>query len=194
MLDGQDLERELTRALSVSPSADFEARVLQRVEARRQPQWPAGYRWLAAAASIVIVAATFYALNRAPAALPSAAVTTVLGPPVPGESARPLTVPAETPKTGPRMVAARRPRTTVTPAISRSGEPEVLVPPGQMDAIRRLVRGVNEGRIVAPAEPGDVLSAPPASLVIAPLVIDPIPVPPLETGGETRKPSTRNSL
>ena len=50
MFSEQDVDRELKAALSVSPSADFEARVLQRVEADRPSYWAARYGWLAAAA------------------------------------------------------------------------------------------------------------------------------------------------
>ena len=64
MFSEQDIDRELKAALSVSPSPDFEARVLQRVEADRPSHWAAQYGWLAAAASLVIAAGVFYALNR----------------------------------------------------------------------------------------------------------------------------------
>ena len=61
MFSEQDVDRELMAALSVSPSPDFEARVLQRVEADRPSHWPSHYGWLAAAASLVLVAGVFYA-------------------------------------------------------------------------------------------------------------------------------------
>ena len=56
MFSEQDIDRELKAALSVKPSPDFEARVLQRVEADRPSRRPAHYGWFAAAASLVIVA------------------------------------------------------------------------------------------------------------------------------------------
>src|SRR6266545_447809 len=69
MLSEQDVDRELKAALSVSPSPDFEARILQRVEADRPPHWRTHYGWVAAAAALVLAAGVFYAMNRTPAAL-----------------------------------------------------------------------------------------------------------------------------
>ena len=67
MFSEQDVDRELEAALSVFPSPDFEARVLQRVEADRPSPWAAHYGWLAAAASVAIAAGVIYTRNQSPA-------------------------------------------------------------------------------------------------------------------------------
>jgi len=192
MFSEQDLDRELKAALSVSPSPDFAARVLQRVEADRPAHRAAHYAWLAAAASLVIAAGVFYALNRTP--------TVVSGPPVPQvvERTAPRTVMPEREAPAPRNTSEPPRIQTVRAAVGdlpapRTGEPEVLVSPDQMDAVRRLVRAANEGRLVeAPAEPLQGPLAPPARLDVAPLVVEPIPVALLGAGTETPTPSIRD--
>ena len=190
MLGEQDLDRVLKAALSVSPSADFEARVRQRIEADRPSRRAAQYAWLAAAASLVIAAGVFYAVNR------TASPAIVSGPPAPQVVARPAP-PVEMPRSDapvhrdtiePPPIRAVR----VARHAPRSEEPEVLVPADQMEAVRRLVRAVNEGRLVEPpAEPRQGLLAPPATIGIAPLVVDPIPLSPLGPA-ETATPNIRD--
>ena len=134
MLGEQDVDRELKAALSVSPSQDFEARVLQRVEADRPSRWPAHYGWLAAAASLVIVAGAFYALNRPPVVVeqaPAPQVAQRAAPrALPPQDEAPIHKNAGEPPRVETVRAARRAYSTV--------EPEVLVPLNQMEAVRRL--------------------------------------------------------
>jgi hypothetical protein len=178
MLSEQDVDRELKAALSVSPSPDFEARVLQRVDADRSSRWPAQYGWLAAAASLVIVAGAFYAINR-----PSAIVDQAPAPQVVRQTApRALPPPHEAPVHKNAGESPRVETVRVARRAPRTAEPEVLVPLNQMAALRRLVRAVNEGRIEAPAEPPQGPMAP-AQLGVAPLVVEPIPLPPLGSAG-----------
>lgn len=180
-----EVDRELRAALSVSPSADFEARVLRRVEEDDLPV-RSYYPWLAAAAALALAAGLFYALGRAPeietVSPPQMADRRpdVLLPPI---AAHPASAPGE-PEASRVMAAARPPR----PAARRP-EPEVIVPLNQMEAVRRLVRAVNEGRIDAPAEPQEGPMPVPAELAVAPLVVDPIPVPALEPEARTEKRS-----
>ena len=178
MFSEQDVDRELKSALSLAPSPDFEARILQRVEADRPSRWP-HYGWLAAAASLVIAAGVFYAWNRtsvvvAPVAAPQIVEQTAPAPVMP-----PPEVPAGKNATEPPRVVAVR----VARSAPRGAEPEVLVSVNQMEAVRRLVRAVNEGRIEAPAEPLEGPTAPLAQLGVAPLVVEPIPLSPLGSGG-----------
>jgi hypothetical protein len=196
MFSEQDVDRELEAALTVSPSPDFEARVLQRVAADRPSQWRAPYGWLAAAASVVLVAGAFYALNRpspADAPLPLSQVVDqrprapVVGPvrePSVTEPARPQAPGAQ--RQTPRSAA----RTAGTAA--RASEPEVIVPLNQMEAVRRLVRAVNDGLVEPPAEPLQGPMAPPAKLAVTPLVVEPIPVTPVAPGAETPAPFIRS--
>lgn len=188
MFSEQDVDRELKAALSVSPSPDFAARVLQRVEADRPSHRAAHYAWLAAAASLVIAASVFYALNRTPAL--------VTGTPVPQvvEHTAPRTVmpvreaPARKNTSEPPRAQTARASVGYLPA-PRTAEPEVLVSPDQMEAVRRLVRAVNEGRLELPAEPAAGPMAPPATLEVAPVGVAPIPLSPL--GTETATPFIR---
>jgi hypothetical protein len=190
MSSEQDVERELRAALSVSPSPDFEARVLRRVDADRASRWPARYGWLAAAAALVIAAGVFHALNR-----PSADVHPSPAPQIVEHTApRALAPPHEEPARATTAGRAEPPHVD-TGRASRQGprtvEPEVMVPVNQMEAVRRLVRAVNEGRIEAPVEPPQGPIAPPAALAVAPVVIEPIPLSPLGPAGETPIPSIR---
>jgi hypothetical protein len=181
MFSDQDVDRELKAALSVSPSPDFEARVLQRVEADRPSHWPAHYGWLAAAASLVIAAGVLYALNHR-----SAVVSQPPTPQIVEHPAPPAVVPR--PEAPVRTSTSAPPRVETVRALRtapRAAEPEVIVPLNQMEAVRRLVRAVNEGRLEAPAEPPQGPMAPPAKLGVKPVVVEPIPLSllgPAETG------------
>jgi len=187
MFSEQDVDRELKAALSVSPSPDFAARVLQRVEADRPSHRLAQYAWLAAAASLVIAAGVFYALNRTPAVSGPPAPQIVEHPAPPVEVPRPEAPARRDTSEPPRVQTVRASRTA-----PRAAEPEVLVPPNQMEAVRRLVRAVNEGRLVEPpAEPLPGPMAPPPAVGVTPLVVEPIPLSPLGPGTETATPYIR---
>jgi hypothetical protein len=187
MSSEQDVDRALKAALSVSPSADFEARVRQRIEADRPPR--AGHHgWLAAAASLVIAAGVLYALNRTPVG--------VIGPPAPQivERAAP---PVEAPRPdAPLHRDTIEPQPTRTVRVARHAprteEPEVLVRGDQMEAVRRLVRAINEGRLEVPAEPPQGPLAPPAAIGVAPVVVASISLSPLGPGTETAAPNIRD--
>ena len=190
MLSEHDIDRELKAALSVSPSPDFAARVLQRVEDDRPSSWATRYGWLAAAAAVVIAAGVFYALPRTPSAPPPApqvAEQTAPRAPMAQPDIR-VPIPVEAPART-STPASEVPRVAVVRAASRAprvAEPEVLVPVNQMEAVRRLVREVNAGRLIEP--PAEILPgpmAPPATLGVAPVVVDPIPLSPLAPGVET---------
>jgi hypothetical protein len=58
--------------------------------------------------------------------------------------------------------------------------------------VRRLVRAVNEGRLVEPpAEPLQGPLAPPANVGVTPVVVEPIPLSPLGPGPEMATPNIR---
>jgi hypothetical protein len=197
-----EVDRELRAALSIAPSADFEARVLQRIEADRPVrvgvfgagrglQTPA---LLAAAASLVLAAGLFYAVNRTPASDPRSPQQVV-------EHRAPVSSPA--PDHAPVATDVAPPRVNITPSrvdaprtarlTARRPEPEVIVPLNQMEAVRRLVRAVNEGRVEAPAEPPQGPMALPSELAIAPLVVEPIPVRALDPVASEASPEIRRS-
>jgi len=193
MFSEQDVDRDLKAALSVSPSPDFEARVRQRIEEdqpsgafdRLRAGWTARHAWLAAAASVVLAAGLFSVTNRPTAVVEDSATPPVVARPEP----RPVPVAVTPPTTKPierRHVARVRP---AAPA-ARNTEPEVIVPVNQMEAVRRLVDAVNEGRIalLAPSE-GPV--EPPAEVVVAPIVVEPLPIPALEPDAGPPSPEIR---
>lgn len=190
MLNEQDVDRELRSALSVSPSPDFEARVLHRVEADAPSRWTPRYAWFSAAASVVVVAGLLYGLNRTPdPAVPAASPAVEQRTPrVPIQQGEPsaLSNTRESPRPETLRASARPER-----RVPRNTEPAVIVPPNRMADLRRLVRAVNEGRIPAPAEPAAGLMPPPESLAVAPLVIEPIPLPPIDPAAEPQARSIR---
>ena len=189
MFSEHDIDRELKGALSVSPSAGFEARVLHRVEEDRPPSWAARYGWLAAAASLVIAAGVFHALTRTSPALPPAPQVVEQAAPRPPIAQPDILTSTTTPTTtreAPRVAVARAPR---------RAEPEVIVSVNQMEAVRRLVLAVNEGRLTPPveppAEPSQGPMAPPATIGVAPVVVEPIPLSPLGPGTDMATPNIR---
>ncbi len=188
MFSEQDVDRELKAALLVSPSPEFEMRVRQRVEedrpvrlggvARGLPpslklRWTGKTAGLPIAASMVLAAGLFYALNRTPVVVAPHAAPPVVARTEPRPA--PAPAPPSTAKSVERLRGAR-----VGPVVAaRGAEPEVIIAVNQMEAVRRLADAVNEGRIVltAPAE-GSV--EPPVEVVVPPIVGGPLPVPALD--------------
>lgn len=179
-----EFERELKAALSVSPSPGFEARVLQRVGEEpvrlRLPSARANWRTaglLALAATLLIAVALIRGLGPpgAPPPPPQAPVAHRMPGLVP--DAQPAL--AERVRPHVRRRAAANPR----PASSPAPVAEVLVPVNQMEAVRRLVRAVNEGRVPPVQEARDTYLGPSPDLVVVPLVVEPIPVPAVESVG-----------
>jgi hypothetical protein len=167
-----EIDRELKAALSVSPPADFEARVLRRVEEDRAPARSL-YGWLAAAAALVVATGLFYALTRNPA-------SDAVAPPAIADRRPGIQLPQATPPHDPAAAFETRyvdRHFMPGPVRIARPEPEVIVPVNQMEAVRRLVRAANEGLVEVPPEPVQGPLAPPAELAVAPLVIEPIPVP-----------------
>jgi hypothetical protein len=199
----QEVEDELRTALSISPSEDFQARVLRQVADDEAPaRW--SYGWLATAAVLVLAVGLFFALNRTPAPVDDGVAPQMaerqpdVRLPAPAQQEPPLapegpayessSAPA---RKGPAYASAFAGR-GFTPRRSSSA-PEVIVPLNQMEAVRRLVRAVNEGRMEAPPEPATGPIAAPVELGVAPIVIEPLPVPPIEPEGAGPSPEIRRS-
>jgi hypothetical protein len=139
----RDVLRELETALDVTPSANFEARVRERVQAQsiRSPRWT----WPAAVAvaATVVLAVMLVPDRRVPQnatarrelpanTAPAAAVTSTAAARAVG-STRPTT----------------RGQSQLPKAVNRdAASPVVIVPAGQMAAIQRLVDEVAKGRVV----------------------------------------------
>ena len=183
-----EIDNTLKAELSITPSADFEARVLRTIEARAAARswWMPSYAFVAAAAAVVITTTLAIVMLR-PAADGPLPVSARAGsdvrlateprtaaPRVPNPEARTSSREPQAQSTERRAPSAER----RTPA-----EPEVIVPLNQLAAVRRLVRDVNEGRIShipdALPEPTPATTA----LVVAPLVVEPIALPDAEKGG-----------
>jgi hypothetical protein len=148
---------QLDAALQVMPSPEAVSRVRERVrQEQTTSRAPYGW-WWAAAAGVAVVAvgiASAFVLtsHRAPAAGPAIAATNtsassdVVGPRVveaaPGLSAR-------------HVARAQPTRTIAHPAVvlivERPREPEVLVPPDEGIALRRLLIALREGRATVPS-------------------------------------------
>jgi hypothetical protein len=198
----QEIEDELRTALSISPSEDFEARVLRRVAEDEAPaRW--SYGWLAAAALILLATGLFFALNRTPAPVDDGVAPQMaerqpdVRLPAPAQQEPPLA--PEGPADESSSAPARKGPAYASASVGRgstprrASEPEVIVPLNQMEAVRRLVRAVNEGLIVeVPEPPGGTIAAP-AEIVIQPLVVDALPVPALEPERGTPFPGTGRS-
>lgn len=182
-----EFDRQLRAELSIAPSPEFEARVRQRIDEHPvlRSRWMPAYGWLAAAATLALATVVGIAImsrnDTDGADLTPRAGQDVRLPSEPRVSPAPSSpVPLpEAPRSEPSVrIAASRPA-----PVRR--EPEVIVPLNQLEAVRRLAVAVNEGRIDAaapaagplqpPAEP-----VPPAEVVVAPIVVEPLPVPTFE--------------
>jgi hypothetical protein len=80
----------------------------------------------------------------------------------------------------------------VTPRLRETAEPEVLVV-NQIESVRRLVRAVNDGLVTVVPEPAGKSVAPPAEIVVPPLVVDALPVLPVDPDGLSPSPGTGRS-
>lgn len=178
-----EFDRQLRAELSITPSPEFEARVRQRIDDRpaRRWAWMPSYAWLTAAAAIFVVAGAVVLLNRNPVPPEQPEV------PAPARALAPVVSPAspEREVASAAPDAPRHAQPVRVPAAIRA--PEVLVPPQQAEAIRRLVR---QG-IEVPAEPVQTIAGVPEPLEVQPLVVDPIPVPPTAPSGGGISPVER---
>lgn len=191
-----DVLSELGAALRVEPSPDFAARVRASVAGKPIREWWFGDWRLALAGAAVVVgvllgaAAWFGDRTSRPVAQPASVATEATGAPETKDA--PLGVVAVPPATFALTRRSGRSGRRVARATSTGTEPEVLVPPDQAIAIRRLLAAFRAGRVpvVSDLRNMDEVSAdlPPISMIEIPLIaIDPLPGP---TGGEReRNPS-----
>lgn len=173
------IDRAIARALDVDPSAEFPARVRQRVarEPMRGPLWRGWRVWIpiGAAAAIVVVVAL------RPPAKPATSGGAIMAP---TPSVAGLETPDVKGRSGTPDLKAGRTKLAVAPELKvgrtgaagggtsrarRAYRPEVLVPREEIEMYRRLI-----GRAV----PGAVVLDPPADAAatrtFADITIDPI--------------------
>jgi hypothetical protein len=163
-----EIDRELTSALSIEPSPEFRARVRVRIAERPRPWFPQRYMAVVGGAALFVAIAMAVGLsvrdNVSKASLPALeprsrpAVTVIVPPtslPVPGS-----------------VSAVGRPGLRV-----RVREPEVLIAPNEARGLRRLQAIVEEGRIAFVFLTDDARDPAPEAIreiVVAPIVIAPL--------------------
>ena len=211
--DRSAIDRELRHALAVEPSPAFKARVRERIVREAAPS-PWGLRWivgpaaLSAAALVVLLAVLVVSIYRwgPDGALPAGgdvreplATTSI---PVPDQPVRAGGGPwardqggVTRPQTA-LVAKSRRPE----PASPESGtlalggsrgqtrEFEVLISPGESEALRRLITDVRSGRVDPTSwlrlREADVLIELPMEIVVRPVEITLIQVQMIQTAGE----------
>ncbi|HUL72233.1 MAG TPA: hypothetical protein VLT86_03980 [Vicinamibacterales bacterium] len=171
-----DVLKGLEAALAVEPSPEFAARVRARVskESARRRAWPA---WaavgLATAAVVVLTVAAW------PRRSPIAAQVTATRTPEPAASSSRMS-PIAAPAPAPDRQIVKAATSRIARALRQHPAPEVLVPPGQAEALRTLLAGLSDGTI----DPGSLATPPPdaaAALAPAPeIVIPPIVIPSMD--------------
>jgi hypothetical protein len=139
----------LEAALSVEPSADFLARVRSQVDDERARASAGGRRWPWAVAASVVIATVWAGvggLQRRPATVGEATLASTPTPrvdvtdPPRADASRPLAPPEARP---PQRQTGRPP----TPAVRASVHfDDVIVEPGQAEALARLAAGALPGR------------------------------------------------
>ncbi len=192
-----DALKDLQAELSVTPSPEFAAKVRARIEhAPTKPAWNVWAWGGVAATCAVAVIAVVLGVGRA------------FRPGAPGGAEAPASTEANTSAgakapaytegtassdVGRPFRAGRSPAPVVAAAAPRA-EPEVLVPPDQLIAIRRLMASVRAGaRPNLPASPtlfdpdtGELIPLKPIEIPL--IVVDPLPGgPDGRSGGSERK-------
>ena len=187
-----DAEADLRRALNLTASSDFRARVLARLQEKQPVAWYA--RWKVAAAAVVIltVAAGTYVTWTSPqrqeslpalATAPSVSAGNAVTPAVPAPS---ILTDGDAPRDRTRRRANARTRRATAGATRTNAELPVIVPDSQSRAIARLVELLRSGQLDATnlPPPRESVSRP-AQLTIPPLTVPDIVIPDVEnvTGG-----------
>lgn len=185
---------------AAEPSPRLMEQVRQRIrdEASVASWWNARWVPAVACAAVLIVAASLWTLwprNGTPHGL-----TASSAPPATAQGARPATVLTAKPKVTPErhgsMVALARPARKLNvrrlerqrAALEVPEVPEVIVQPGQMEAVMRFAQALNSGQIDGAKLLADWKAAD-QPLEIKPLVIAPLETPRLADGKSTEAPA-----
>ena len=165
-LSGATLDRELRRVLTVDPSPDFTARVRMRVasETMTSPWWALPWQSGAAIAAVAVAAALVIVIGARPQpdvrATPQQVLNTAPSPATSVES----------------EAAAAPPHPAPAHPAPAHRAPEVLVPPGEEQAIRMFAASVWTDQRPAPDA---TIAAGDEPLQIAPVDITPLDIEPL---------------
>lgn len=151
-----DALKQLDAALQVMPSPEAVAKVRERVQQEEDASRASfGGWWVAVAGAalvgVAIASAVFLVSRRVPTSpVPVVATNT----PTPGDAVRPGVVNAAT-RVSRRDGVKAKPvpiaHAAVVPELDRTGEPEVLVPPDEAIALRKLLIAMREGRASVPS-------------------------------------------
>jgi hypothetical protein len=187
----QTIDKCLSAGVAAEPSSQFVASVRQRIaeEPHRGPSWPPRRAWMVAASAcaafaiLLLTTRTVHRLSQphidnAPSPVASVAPSRSASTPNPGLAVEPAR--AVPPRRPPLLARHSPPRT-----LRRSApEPRVIVEPGQMEAILRLVAAARRGQIDgAKFLADDKKAAEP--LEIKPLTIVPLQIAPLKDDSES---------
>jgi hypothetical protein len=195
-------EREMTELLAAEPSPGMAVRIRRAVaEAEPAPGWRFGWLWPVAAGAAMALVALAVWVGRAPSPAPratvapsvlsqagSARVAESLGTPVISRDYdRPGPEGSAVPPVDPSHIdAAARARGDSGPTRSHARsrhvvppEPQVLVPPGEEEALVQFVALVHRERLAPPAF--GAAGQPSAALAeLAPIDIEPLEIVPLD--------------
>jgi len=187
------VDAELGVLASVKPSPSLEVRIRQAsTEREAGAAWRPSFVFQALAAALVVVAMAFVLLRgREP--MPASIATTSPRPPQAEPAPNPAP-PAPEATAAPRLALTaqsketiRRPSASARPAVPP--EPEVLVPPGQLEALQRLAALVNRERIASPSlaavEQGSPELVPPPPIDVRSVEITPLAIVPSEAAEDS---------
>ncbi len=180
------IDRGIAASVGAEPSPEFAARVRHRLtEARRPPTRRWVLTWVPAAvgAMAAVVLLTFWLVRReSPGPPRPASVASFVARPtanvpvasVPGAASTPLPARGSSPR-------SKRP---TGPVVAEAGLREVLVPPGQEQAILSFYRAMQSGRV-----DGSALLAKDEPIAPRELKIAPLELPPLDVNGASTEAS-----
>ncbi len=188
---------QLSRALAITPSPEFAARVRQQIATQPAPAAWWSVRHLAAAAAVVCVVSVVlvrWSGEYAPEVRPGVPVVSAVpvAPIVPGVTAAPASPSAAA--AGP---VAARPRGSFARAVPvESVFAETLVPDDQRLALDRLLGAIRAGRATVPAVVAEEIvdedgRRMPRALVIEPLTLELLAGTPAEPNKDPIKESVK---
>jgi hypothetical protein len=156
------IDREIQAALAVDPSPDFLARVRTRI-ATEPPKVRSWVPWTLAAAGAMAAIVAIAVVISWPQGKPTPVTQ------APGAEDIRLAAPT----------AIEQPRRAEAPEARRRPEPEILIDPAEVRALRRLITGTRDGSLdlsaALQATTPTAMELPPIkAIVIAPLTIDPL--------------------
>jgi anti-sigma factor RsiW len=176
-------DAQMAGLVAAEPSPELLARIRQAVaEASPSPAWRFGWMWPATAAAATLLVALAVWVGRGPSPSPEARVAVDgKGSAIPADPSSPGSNGAPRDDRAPAVGDRRSPprARAATVGVPRDDAPEVLVPPGEGEALLRLVALVHRERL-SPAGLGAAGQPSPDLAEPVPLEITPIEIVPLD--------------